>query len=245
MSTKTILVTRPRGDEKALTDLLHEYNFRVIHEPLTEIFLQHNARHKLLEALSYEPDAIILTSRHGAQSLALLTEWRDLFLLCVGEATAATALSLGFTRVETAGGTVEQLLDFIASAYDEDSRFLYISAKHVRVDIDKILTDKDMPTERIEVYEAIASEQLSDTLIEQLKRNQIDGVTFLSQRSASIFTKLLAKAEAQHCVKHLQAFCLSEAVAAPLSVWPWQAIHIADEPTLASIAQSVDNVMTT
>jgi len=104
MSGKTILITRPKGDETSLMELFQEQGYRVIHEPLTSIYLDHTQRQALYHALADEPDAVILTSRHAVQALAMLSDFRDLFLICVGDSTAEVAHSLGFSRVSIAGG---------------------------------------------------------------------------------------------------------------------------------------------
>jgi uroporphyrinogen-III synthase len=242
MSGETILVTRPQGDEKTLTDLLHYHGYRVIHEPLTSIYLQHTQRQELAQALHNEPDACIVTSRHGVQALALLSDLRDIFLICVGDATARVATSLGFNRVAVAGGNASKLTDYIIEGYDEESRFLYLSGEHISIDIESALSRAHMRVQRLALYEAVASTQLSDTLVEQLKRNQLDGVTLLSPRTARIFCDLLDKAGISDSVSHLQGFCLSAAIAEPLLPHPWKSIHITAEATLASLLESVDNV---
>jgi uroporphyrinogen-III synthase len=164
-----------------------------------------------------------------------------MFLLCIGEATAEVAYALGFGQVSVAGGTAESMIDYILAGYDPGSKFLYVSGQHVRVEIEAALIQHGVDAQRIAVYEAVASQQLSDTLIELLKRRQVDAVTFLSQRAATIFERLLTKAEAQTTVQHLDAFCLSDMIAAPLSAWPWKGIYIAGDTTLASLVASVDN----
>src|SRR5947207_3443706 len=118
--SKTILITRAKGDEAPLAEALQERGYYAIHEPLTEIFLNHTLRAPMEQLLETAPDAIIVTSKHALQALALLTEVRDEYVLCVGEATADEALSQGFTRVGAAGGTVESMIDYIRGAYDEE-----------------------------------------------------------------------------------------------------------------------------
>ncbi len=240
MTDKTILITRPLGDERALTDMLHEQGYRVIHEPLTAIYLEHTQRHAIEQALFDEPDAIILTSRHAVNALALLTDQRDPFLLCVGDATAQAAQSLGFERVSTGGGTAQKLLEIIMEGYDAGARFLYPSGKHTRMNFATQLADADMELQHLVVYEAVASEQLSDTLIAQLQRKAIDGVSLMSPRASQIFTRLLEKAQIPNATAALEAFCLSEAVAQSLH-GGWKAVHITQEPTLASVVECVDN----
>jgi len=241
MVGETIVVTRPQGDERALTDLLHAHGYRVIHEPLTQILLRHDERHAVAKALYDEPDACIITSRHGAQALALLTEVRDIFLICVGDATARMASSLGFARIDVAGGNAKKLTDYILGSYEEDSRLLYVSGEHVSTDIVSPLQKVGMKVERIPIYEAVASERLSDTIVEQLRREQLDAVTFLSQRTAHIFTSLIEKAGVQNSVAHLHGFALSAAITEPLVAHPWKKLHVTDEATLASLIESVDN----
>ena len=237
---KTILVTRPLGDELSLTEALHERGYRVIHEPLTSILLDHTQRQALQHALDNDPDAVIVTSRHGVQALAALSDLRDIFLICVGEATAKRACSLGFHRVSIAEGNVRRLAEYIRDGYDEGSRFLYLSGAHVQEDMAELLNG--MQVRRLVLYEAVASERLSDTLIEQLRRGQLDGVTFLSQRAARIFTELLAKTGIPDATRDLHAFCLSEAIAGQLAVQAWRQLHVAQEATLASVVECVDNV---
>jgi len=242
MTGETIVITRPKGDGESLAEALQTRGFRVIHEPLTEILLLHNERQALHHALLSEPDAVIITSRHGVHALALLSDLRDAYLLCVGVATAQAAESLGFTRVATAGGNVESLIETIAQGYDAGSRFLYASGRHVRADIKAALRTQSMEVQRLILYEAMAAPRLSDTLIEQLKRKQINAVTFFSQRAAQLFIILLSQAEAPQATADLHAFCLSDVVAAPLVETPWKAIHVARQATLASLVVGVDNV---
>lgn len=240
MTDQTIVITRPKGDEASLRDELLALGYRVIHEPLTEIFLRHTERAAVHQALLDEPDAILITSRHGAHALALLTELRDVFLLCVGEATAEAAQTLGFTHVSNTGGTVDRMVDYIMDAYDDDARFLYISGEHARADLGEILGVRGMQVQRIVAYDAVAATALSDTLIEQLRRGQIDAFTFLSPRAAGIFRALAKQSGVEHALPQIDAFCLSAAVAEAAG-GSWRKVTAADEPTLASVVTCVDN----
>ncbi len=238
---KTIVVTRPKGDEEIITQALQDLGHFVIHEPLTEIFLNHTIRGHLQAALEDEPAAIIATSRHAVQALALLSDYRDLFVLCVGNATAELAISLGFTRVESGGGDVESLLEFITSGYDDEAKFLYISGEHIRSDLPLILESFGMQCNRVIAYQAIATEALSETLVEQLKRGQIDAISFFSPRNAKIFCELLEESGIGKAASVIDAFCFSEDVAEAADDLDWNNIIIPTEPTLASLIDSVDN----
>lgn len=243
MHDKTIVVTRPKGDEAEFAEALHERGAHVIHEPMLEIFLRHDQRLAVERALRPEPDAVIITSRHGAQALAILTDVRDLPLICVGEATEREAQSQGFTRTTAGGGTAQALFDFIMGSYDPGSRFLYVSGSSVRTDLSAMLGDQGMQAARLVAYDALPVTALSDTLAEQLKRGRIHAVTFLSARTAEIFKELLAKSGLPETTQSVRAFALSDSVAAVLAGQHWQAVHTADEATLASLLECIDNVL--
>ncbi len=241
-NAKTIVITRPLGDEIILRDELLERGYHVIHEPLTDIFLRHDLRLNVEMALDDEPDAILITSKHGVQALALLTELRDMFLLCVGDATADVAAQLGFDRISVTGETVDHMIDYILDCYDEDARFLYISGEHVSADLNDALSVRGMQVERIAAYEAIAAEALSDTLVEQLKRGQIDTLTFFSGRTARIFMNLAEKSGILDSLKKIDAFCLSESIAGEMERGNWRGIYSSPKATLASMVGCIDNV---
>lgn len=239
--SKTILVTRAKGDEHEITEGLHALGHHVIHEPLTEIFLDHTISGHLHALLLTDPHAVIVTSKHAVQALSLLSSLRDASLLCVGSATADMALSLGFMRVYDTGGTVEQMLQYIQDGYDDDARFVYISGEHIRSDLPEVLATFGMQCERVIAYHALASESLSDTLIAQLQRGQIDAITLFSPRNAEIFLHLLERAEITPAAAVLDLFALSEEVANGAANASWRNIYVADKPTLASLIDRVDN----
>lgn len=243
MDTKTVIVTRPQDESDALTEMLHEHGYRVIHEPLTRVFLRHTVQPDVARAVSADPDAVIVTSRHGVHALAALTEMRDLSLLCVGEGTAKAAASVGFDRVRVTGGNVHQLLEHVLSSYDQGARFFYPSAEHVRMDVAGALIRQGMQAERLVVYEAVAAQRFSDTFLEQLKRQPMDAALFLSQRVAQIFVTLLAKNKLEDSLADMQACAMSDTIAGALKDAPWQGVHVAQQPTLASLVACVDNAL--
>jgi len=239
--SKTILITRAKGDEQELTEALHQQGNFVIHEPLTEIFLNHTIRAQLDILLADEPSAILVTSKHAVQALALLSDLRDLCILAVGTATMECAMSLGFSRVYETGGTLESMLDYIQGGYDDDARFVYISGEHIRSDLPMILSSFGMHCDHIVAYQAIASEGLSDTLVAQLQRGQVEAATFFSPRNVEIFLRLLERADCKDATLGMDAFVLSEEVANAARSATWQHIYVAAQPTLASLVESVDN----
>ena len=239
MANETIVITRALGDEVELRDGLQDAGYHVICEPLTEIFLHHTAQAELANVLINSPDAVLITSQHGVQSLALLTELRDIPLLCVGEKTTEIAENLGFSRVCMAGENAERMIDYILGAYGDDARFLYVSGENISVDLGEILGISGMQVARVIAYEAVATEALSDTLLEQLKRGQIDAITFFSQRTAEIFLALAAEHNTLENINKIDAFCLSKNVAEVAENANWRKVYSANEPTLNSLIECI------
>jgi uroporphyrinogen-III synthase len=238
---KTVLVTRAQGDEFSLRDALIESGHRVIHEPLTHVVLHHTQRLAVQHALADNPDAILVTSRHGVHALALLSELRDDYLLCVGQATAEAAESLGFSRISVTGSTVDDMVDYIMDGYDDDARFVYISGEHVRADIGQILAVRGIQVQRVITYSADTATALSDTVIEQIRRRQIDCITIMSPRAGEIWVRLAQQHGILPLMDSIEAVCISEAAANACSNAPWKALRYSTEPTLASVVESVDN----
>lgn len=238
-SSKTILITRSHDDGHELHERLHAAGYRAIHEPLTQVVLNHTARLPLAQVLAQEPDAILITSRNGARALATLTEMRDLPLLCVGDATAETAESLGFIRVSTTGRTAEDMAHYVCDAYDYDVKLLHVCGAHSYPLLEEHLRQYGMAPVRIAAYEAVASESLSDTLLAQIEREQIDGVVLMSERTSRIWLSLLEKAQLHAAASRMTAYCISDQAGAPLHSSSWPSIRIADEPILDRLIDTI------
>lgn len=242
---KTIAITRPSADKDALTGLLQRRGYSVVREPLTHISLRRGMRDDLARAVSSNPDAVIVTSKHGVQALATLSLWRDPVLICVGAATERTAQALGFHRTFNAGGTAQQIIEHIAYAYDEGARFLYVSAEHTRMDLAKALTRQGMLVERLVLYEAAAAKHFSDIFAARIEQNKLHAVTFLSQRAAQVFMALAEEFKLTNCLGDVHACALSKAVAKPLKKSLWKSVRVAREPTLMALADCVDATVAT
>ena len=83
---------------------------------------------------------------------------------------------------------------------------------------------------RAVLYEADAAESLSEPVQAALREQKLDGVLLFSPRTAKLFVRLLETHGLLGAVKNVQAFCLSEAVAAELAGLSLAACHIAAAP---------------
>src|SRR5260370_9667428 len=99
------LVTRPRAEAEGLAAALAARGITAIVEPLLEIYYRDAPSPDLAGV-----QAILCTSANGVRALARLSNERAVPLLAVGEASAARARDHRFTRIESARGTVGDLL---------------------------------------------------------------------------------------------------------------------------------------
>src|SRR5207244_1786444 len=98
------LVTRPRTEAAALAEALMARGIEAIVEPLLDIHYRDGPAPDLAGA-----QAVLCTSANGVRALARLSAERNVAVFAVGEASAARAREEGFARVESAGGTVDDL----------------------------------------------------------------------------------------------------------------------------------------
>src|SRR5260370_42478211 len=99
------LVTRPRAEAEGLAAALAARGIAALVEPLLEIYYRDAPSPDLAGV-----QAILCTSANGVRALARLTAERSLPPFAVGEASAAPDCEEGFNRVDSAGGTVGELL---------------------------------------------------------------------------------------------------------------------------------------
>src|ERR1700756_1788716 len=93
------LVTRPREESEALASALGARGLEVVIEPLMQV---HYLTSAALDLKGVQ--AVLCTSANGVRALAQASGERSVPLMAVGDATAARALSEGFTMVDSAGG---------------------------------------------------------------------------------------------------------------------------------------------
>jgi uroporphyrinogen-III synthase len=197
------LITRPRREATLLADQLRATGVPVLIEPLLEV-------HAHPEAL---PDlsgitTLVTTSANAIHVLAITTVDRTLPLWCVGEASAATAKSYGFQKVQTAAGSVQSLLDCLRL---EDKKvvgqILYLRGDVIRFDLKQALLEKGYKIQEACLYQTQEALAFAEETLQALRDQQLRHVLFFSPRTIRIFARLC---RAHHCVeacRSLRAVC--------------------------------------
>lgn len=229
------LVTRPREDSGDLVDALRERGIDSVVEPLLRIRLRENA------ALDLEGvQALLFTSANGARAAAAATADRGLPVFAVGDATTREAQSLGWTRVESAGGNVEDLARLVAGRLKPDGgALLHVAGSAVAGDLVRLLGGYSV--RRTVLYDAEPAEGLSPETEALLRNGGFDLTFVFSPRTAARFAELVRELPAR--LEGTTALCLSPAVAAAVQGLGWKSVAIAEAPTQASLLAALDAVL--
>lgn len=221
-----ILITRPYEDALKTATKLEEQGYSVLIDPMMTI------ERKAVPSLVRKPTTIIFTSRHGVWHCPPEILKAQPIVYSVGASTANVAKQVGFHYIRSAAGTVEELFKYIQQSQgNENIECLHICGEDKVGDLSAKLTAKGYPTDELEVYKAVAAEDLSSQSCAGLERGEITSVLFYSPRTADIFLNLILKRQMSTLLKNVTALCLSAEVANKLRLDEWADIKIAQKPT--------------
>ena len=233
------LITRPQQEAEPLAEALRARGLEPIIEPLLVVNeLVDTAAPLRLDGVQ----AILVTSSNGARALARATDRRDVPVFAVGDATAATARSTGFTRIESAGGNVGALAQLAYAALSPDAgELLYVTGTVTAGDLTGPLERAGFTVRRAVLYDAKAADRLSPPIVAGFKDGSIDIVLFFSPRTAEAFAKLARKARIASSFKRCSVYCISQAVAIKAAALDWKTVRVATYPTQDSLLTLIDN----
>ena len=225
-----LLVTRPQPDADAQAEKLKALGHEVIAAPLLEV-----------EFLEFSPlpldaaQALIATSRNGLRALASSPELQAMLklpLYAVGKATADLARDLGFNEIHSGQGTAEELLPLIASECDPAAgALLHLAGERQAFDLKTALEDKKFKVEQPVVYRVLLADSFAEGAREALGKGTLDGVILMSPATAQTYVALVDASDLRHRAMGLTYFCLSHAVAEPLTAYDDARVLIAGRPS--------------
>ncbi|MEM8574563.1 MAG: uroporphyrinogen-III synthase [Pseudomonadota bacterium] len=216
-----LLVTRPEPDATREVETLKALGHEPMQSPLLKIEFMDKVPLNLDGA-----QAVVITSRNALRALGTHPE-RDkateLPLFAVGEATAWAGRQLGFTEVTIGPGTGAGLPPLICTELEPHlGPLVHIGAEKVAFDLKGALAEHGFELRRVILYRSHPVEELSEEVVDALKRGDIDGVLLLSPRTARAFARLIQRYGLVTQAKGLVCYCLSKAIAeavVPLGVY--------------------------
>jgi uroporphyrinogen-III synthase len=163
--------------------------------------------------------AVVMTSANAAYAIAKHKRYAELNAMptiVVGERTAEAARAAGFAHVESAGGDVGALADYVVKHVLRGRSILYLAGADRAGDLGAILNAAGYDVSTIIIYRAVAATALPASAASALKVDDVDAVLHFSRRSAETFLALARDASCLVNVLKCKHFCLSAQVAEPL-----------------------------
>jgi len=234
-----LLVTRPEPDGQDLARRLAVLGHKAVVEPLLHI------EFPITEPLPASGiQAVIATSRNGVRAL-IGNPTREALIakpaFAVGEATAKCCRLAGFETVFIGSGTAPSLISLIvAHGAPQAGPLLHLAGETLAADIKGPLEEHGFEVLAPIVYLSIPADRLSESVKLDLGAGRFDGVILMSPRTAQIFKGLIQSEKLTGAIRRLILFCLSEAVAASLSVLGPVETRIAAKPRLEDLIQLIE-----
>ena len=155
-----ILLTRPERQGERTAAALRARGHDVLHTPVLRIAVDSNAD------LGKGPwSAVVMTSANAAHAIATHKRYPELNALpviVVGERTAQAARAAGLAHVESAGGDVDALADYIVKQIPRGSSILYLAGADRAGDLGATLNAVGYDVSASIVYCAVAATALPD-----------------------------------------------------------------------------------
>lgn len=177
--------------------------------------------------------AIALTSANALRALderGVLDQFKSLPAYTVGDRTAARAEDMGFSFVQSAGGTLTDLAELLAHAR-LDGPIFYPTARDQSGDLAKSLAPFGVMVIAAQVYAMNAATELPEQIVGELEDGSIDAALFYSRRTAETFARLCEGKLSRLSRLELGALCLSETIAEPLVDAHFVRVGLADYPS--------------
>ena len=184
-----LILTRPRDDADALVGPLAALDIETLVEPLLCIRYRDGPAPDLAGV-----QAILATSANGVRALARRSDERGLPVYAVGDTTAKAARSAGYALVDSAAGTVEDLVRLVAARLDASAgALLHVAGQTVAGDLGGLMASAGFAFRRHVLYEATPTERFTEAAARAIAQGEVDGVVFFSPRTAAIFVSLVRR----------------------------------------------------
>ena len=222
---RTILIARPDPGASETARLVADMGFEPLLAPALTIQAI-AARFPPAKAVA----AVLVTS--GNALVACLPLFRDTPLFAVGDATAARARGLAFTRVASASGDAAALAALVARALrPSDGTLLLASGRGQGLKLAAVVRKAGFRVLRRVVYASNPAVALPDAVAEALRAEQVRAVLFFSAETARAFVRLIGREDLRETVRAVDAFAIGAAAGMALQVLPWRRIGVAAKPT--------------
>jgi uroporphyrinogen III methyltransferase / synthase len=255
LSSRTVLVTRPRQQSEEMTALLEGLGAQVIHAPMIEIKApdRWDALDESINQLDLY-DWLIFTSANGvnsffqrlaqksSQPLAAISQAS---VGAIGAATAKALASVGakidlMATESTAEGLMQALLDHLGGSLAlRGLRFLLPRARLARDVLPDALTQLGAQVDVVEAYQNVMPEMGSENIFQLLKDEAIDVITFTSSSTVHNFAALIGEEHLAELLQNSLIACIGPVTKASAEAYHLQNIIQPNRYTAAALVEAI------
>lgn len=194
---KTIVVTRPLGQEESLVTKLEKAGALVLACPLISIVRCFDPE-ELEKTLSNAADWIVFTSANGvhltlkfAEEKQLLNRFKNAKIACIGKMTEAALSEYGFhAALIPESFRAEGLIDAFKKEGIKGRKFLLLRAKKAREVLRQALTDFGGEVTELAIYDTMENREGMERLRIALQEKPIDCISFTSPSTVHAFSEI-------------------------------------------------------
>ena len=207
----TFLLTRSIKQSNELKKNINLKNFNFLNCPMLKIKLIKLTKSQIKEIKV--ADAIIFSS---ANAVNISRNYLNSFsnkVFCVGNDTKAACLKNNIKNVSSSDGNVNDLINLITKKIkDRSKKLIYISAKQTAVNLPLILKSKKIYVKKIVIYESKKIKTIQKQILNLIRLNKLNFVTFFSKKTAITFNQLILKYKLQKYLMNMECISLSNSI---------------------------------
>ena len=207
----TFLLTRSIKQSNELKKNINLKNFNFLNCPMLKIKPIKLTKSQIKEIKV--ADAIIFSS---ANAVNISRNYLNSFsnkVFCVGDDTKAACLKNNIKNVSSSDGNINDLINLITKKIKNRSKKLvYISAKQTAVNLLLILKSKKIYVKKIVIYESKKIKTIQKPILDLIRLNKLNFVTFFSKKTAITFNQLILKYKLQRYLMNMECISLSNSI---------------------------------
>ena len=207
----TFLLTRSIKQSNELKKNINLKNFNFLNCPMLKIKPIKLTKSQIKEIKV--ADAIIFSS---ANAVNISRNYLNSFsnkVFCVGDDTKVACLKNNIKNVSSSDGNINDLINLITKKIkDRSKKLVYISAKQTAVNLPLILKSKKIYVKKIVIYESKKIKTIQKAILDLIRLNKLNFVTFFSKKTAFTFNQLILKYKLQRYLMNMECISLSNSI---------------------------------
>ena len=207
----TFLLTRSIKQSNELKKNINLKNFNFLNCPMLKIKPIKLTKNQIKEIKV--ADAIIFSS---ANAVNISRNYLNSFsnkVFCVGDDTKVACLKNNIKNVSSSDGNINDLINLITKKIkDRSKKLVYISAKQTAVNLPLILKSKKIYVKKIVIYESKKIKTIQKPILNLIRLNKLNFVTFFSKKTVITFNQLILKYKLQRYLMNTECISLSNSI---------------------------------